>query len=157
VASNRLSDLLIRAAAERLTQRKVGDIDYSALSSWFKERMDFDRSGLRQCLLDVQRSLDCCPPSPNTLRGRIGNFLVQVTRKPLWWVVWAIGIRDKALMAICESVFELHEIQLAKEKDMRAEIDRLGSRIAALEEQLTLSHESKSETLHSTPIPPVGI
>jgi hypothetical protein len=91
------------------------------MASRFQARAELEGSGFLQALLEIEGEAGLYPPSPPTVRGRIGGWLVRMQGGALWWLLRALRLRDRALRGACD----VTRRQAAEIRELRERVERL--------------------------------
>lgn len=105
-----------------------------------------DRLRIRQDLIDA------LPPSPSTLRGRIGALLVKVVRRGLFWhtarlrdfhsaLIESFEAQTRAARALSEAVAE----QRISLEELRGQVRDISARLADIESALSTAPGNRAE------------
>ena len=109
---------------------------YGLLSDEFKAESGFDRSGLLQCLLEIESPTGILPPASPTLRGKFGHSIVRLQARILWWVVRALRLNGRGLRAVYDTMLHEHQ-RLTRHEDTQAvDIAEIKQRLDRIEQHL---------------------
>ena len=95
-----------------------------------------DAHGFRQAVLDLGGPTAIVPPRPETLRGRVGQWIVHAQTRTLWWVVRALGLQSRAIQAAYETVQAEHRRVTALEEKYAADRADFEKRLRDLERRV---------------------
>jgi len=109
---------------------------YGLLSDEFKTERVFDRSGLLQCLLEIESPTGILPPAPPTPRGKLGHAIVRLQAKILWWVVRALRLNGRGLRAAYDTMFHEHQRLTRHEATQAVKIAEIEQRLDRIEQHL---------------------
>jgi hypothetical protein len=121
--SHKIIEAAERAAATNSTAVLANE-RYSKLAGDFRSTALTATSGLQALLAEIESADGIRPPQPSTVRGLVGQSLIGLQSRALWWLIRALRLRDKALR-VTEGVLS----------EMEIELNRLRVRVEDLERQ----------------------
>lgn len=87
----------------------------------FQLERRMDALGFRQAVLDLDGPTAIIPPRPETLRGRVGQWIVRAQARMLWWVVRSLGLHSRAIQAGYKTLQAEHKRVTALEEEYAAD------------------------------------
>jgi hypothetical protein len=110
------------------------------------------RLRIRQDLIHALRLIDVPPPSPPTLRGRIGDLLVRAVRRSLFWYTARLRAFHAALFesldmqaAAIRTLIEAVAGQRKALEDLENRIQDMSARLAHIERALDTAVGNQAE------------
>ncbi len=82
---------------------------YAQMAREFRPSSLTATSGLRALLDEIDSQTGLEPPHPDTVRGKVGQSLIRLQSRGLWWLLRALRIRDKALRLTAGVISELEQ------------------------------------------------
>ena len=142
------SEELIELARRRLDQggsAQQAYIRYRLLAKQFRAESEFDSHGFRQALLEIEGPDGILPPAPPTTRGRLGQWIIRLQARSLWWLIRALRLEGQALG--CAYATLRHESErLTRVEDALAEqLSGIRLRMERIERHLDLAGKEKVE------------
>ena len=130
----RPSDELVRAAQQQAASRPEAAFQrqrYEELARDFRIATPLSRSGVRHAVEEITSDTGVLPPSPPTLRGRVGRRLIILEVRAFWWVLRAFRLRDRALQRTYAALLQ----QEQRIDALETELSTVRSRLERLERE----------------------
>ena len=144
----RSSDELIESARRRLDQRASAQEAYTRyrlLTKQFRAESEFDSHGFRQTLLQIEGPSGILPPAPPTVRGRLGQWIIRLEARVLWWLVRALRLEGRALRSAYATLRRESERLAQVEDNLARQLGGIRLRIERIERHLDLAGKEKVE------------
>jgi SAM-dependent methyltransferase len=128
----------VRAISVRVRQQAAERFAL-ALPNGSNERQLSELDALRAAysrLYQARNAVGQMPPSPNTFRARVGQFLVKCVQRMLFWYTPQILRFQNETAAIAGCAGNLFELQLAQTADLNRQVKKMRGQIASLEGEL---------------------
>jgi len=127
----------ILAAARRRAEQRGAENEcgrrFQAFLEEFASRSEFDSLGLRQLLLAIHSRNGLLEDPPAGVRSRLKHLLVRQLMLFRWWLSGFLLLRDGTLDVIATGLMREWQARTDLEKELRAELVELRSRLDALE------------------------
>src|SRR5271154_4105597 len=104
-------------------------------TSFLPERESSELSVFRNAcgrLFQIRNSVGQMPPGPNTLRGKIGKYLIRVLQRSLFWYTPQIVSFQNESAGALESACNLIGWQLERTAQLERKVDKLRKRLSKL-------------------------
>ena len=140
------SEELIELARRRLDQRGSAQqayIRYRLLAKQFRAESEFDSHGFRQVLLEIEGSDGILPPAPPTTRGTLGQWIIRLQARVLWWLVRVLRLEGRALRSAYATLRHESERLTQIEDTMAQQLGGIRLRIERIERHLDLPGKGK--------------
>lgn len=142
------SEELIELARRRLDQRgsvQEAYIRYRLLAKQFRAESEFDSHGFRQALMEIEGSDGILPPAPPTTRGTLGQWIIRLEARVLWWLVRVLRLEGRALRSAYATLRYQSERLTQIEDTMAQQLGGVRLRLERIERQLNLPGKGKVE------------
>ena len=139
---------LIELARCRLDQRgsaQEASIRYMVLAKQFRAESEFDSYGFRQTLLQIEGPNGILPPAPPTTRGRLGQWIIRLEARVLWWLVRALRLEGRALRSAYATLRHESERLTQVEDTLAQQLAGIRLRLERIERQLNLPGKEQVE------------
>ena len=142
------SEELIELARRRLDQRASAQEAYTryrVLAKQFRAESEFDSHGFRQALLEIEGPDGILPPAPPTTRGRLGQWIIRLQARSLWWLTRALRLEGRALRSAYATLRHESERLTQVEDTLAQQLAGIRLRLERIERQLNLPGKEKVE------------
>ncbi len=144
----RSSDELIESTRRRLDQRASAQEAYTRyrlLAEQFKKESEFDSHGFRQALLEIEGPDGILPPAPPTVRGKLGQWIIRLQARSLWWLIRALRLEGQVLRSAYSTIRHESERLTQVEDNLAQQLAGVRLRLERIERHLDLPRKGQVE------------